>query len=331
MPDGPVLETRGLRKRFGDLVAVDGIDLQIAPGSVHGLLGRNGAGKTTFMRMVLGLLAPDAGAVEVLGRPAAPGDVEARRAVSGFVEEPRFYPYLSARRNLELLSRLDGSAVGATPDEALELVDLAARARDKVGNFSTGMRQRLGIAAALLRSARLVLLDEPTIGLDPANARAVRDLVRELAGRGIALLLSSHNMPEVAEVCDRLTIVHRGRAVWEGDQAALHAAAPDPAYLVWTSDDERASRLAAEHGLAVTAPVRSAARVVTIQGDDAARDAFVLELARSGVAVRRLEPDVSPLEALFTSLTGAPAGDAADAPAAEDADDAEDLEQEDAA
>ncbi|GAA4155669.1 ABC transporter ATP-binding protein [Gryllotalpicola daejeonensis] len=303
MPEDLALETRALTKRFGELIAVNALDLAIAPGSVHGLLGRNGAGKTTLMRMILGLLSPDAGAIELFGRSATPGDVDARARVAGFVEEPRFYPYLSGRRNLELLARLDGRADTRSPEEALELVDLDSRGREKVGNFSTGMRQRLGLAAALLRPAELVVLDEPTIGLDPANARTVRTLIGALSSRGVAVLLSSHNMSEIAEICDRVTIIHEGSRVWEGDQAELLAAAPAPSYRVWTSDDDQASAIARRLEVAVETPRRAATHTITVQGDEGERDGFVLALAQEGIAIRRLEPDVPPLEALFTSLT----------------------------
>lgn len=306
MPDDFTLETHGLTKRFGELIAVDALDLAIAPGSVHGLLGRNGAGKTTLMRMILGLLSPDAGSVHLSGKPAAPGDVVARAAVAGFVEEPRFYPYLSAHRNLELLARLDGLSGLRTPAEALELVDLGGKKREKVGNFSTGMRQRLGLAATLLRAAELVVLDEPTIGLDPANAHTVRTLIGELSARGVAVLLSSHNMTEISEICDRVTIIHGGRTVWEGDQTELHRAAPAPGFRVWTSDDARASVIAQRLAMTVGMPRQARSHGLTVHGDVRERDGFVLELAAAGVAVRRLEPDVPPLEALFTSLTGGP-------------------------
>lgn len=300
-----VLETRAVTKRFGGLLAVDRIDLQVTAGTVHGLLGRNGAGKTTLMRMILGLLAQDSGTVSICGRQAAPGDTASRLEVAGFVEEPRFYPYLSARRNLELLARLNGRAAEKAAIEALELVGLADRGREKVGNFSTGMRQRLGVASALLREARLVVLDEPTIGLDPENARAVRELLRELASRGVAVLLSSHNMSEVAELCTRVTIIRDGKTVWEGTQAELHEAAPTPTFRVRSSDDAAAAQVAARMVMDPQASARLAGReVLTVRGDDAQRDAFVLELARTGVAVRHLEPDIQPLESLFTALTG---------------------------
>lgn len=299
------LETHSLTKRFGDRTVVNDINLQVAPGSVHGLLGRNGAGKTTLLRMILGLLTPDSGRVSLFGRAAAAGDPASRDGVAGFVEEPCFYPYLSAETNLDLLAQLDGPQATLTPKAALELVDLADRRRDKVATFSTGMRQRLGLAAALVRSPRLMVLDEPTIGLDPANAQDVRAQLRALADRGVAVVLSSHNMAEVAEICDHVLIIHGGRTVWEGTQAALHVSAPVPTYRVRTSDDERAAAIARRHAVRVETDRRSSGSApLIIHSDDGQRDAYVLELARAGVAVRHLEPDVPPLEALFTALTG---------------------------
>ena len=229
-PGQLVLETGGLTKRFGETLAVGGIDVAVGEGAVYGLLGRNGAGKTTLLRMILGLLPPDSGVVRIFGQEAGAGDAAARSAVAGFVEEPRFYPYLSARRNVELLAQLDGTGASLSPDEALEMVDLARRGREKVRNFSTGMRQRLGIAAALVRAPRLMILDEPTIGLDPASAIAVRALLREIAGRGGTVFLSSHNMAEVAEICDSVLIIHEGRVVWDGTLERLREQAPAAAY-----------------------------------------------------------------------------------------------------
>lgn len=298
------LEVRQLTKGFGVRLAVDSIELSVAEGSVHGLLGRNGAGKTTLMRMVLGLLTPDSGSIRIFGQDAAAGDVMARESLSGFVEEPRFYPYLSAERNLELLARLDGPQAGMSAAAALELVELVDRRRDKIGGFSTGMRQRLGLAAALMRSPRLLVLDEPTIGLDPTSAQAVRTVLRNLAADGVAVLLSSHNMDEVAELCDRVLIIHEGRSVWEGSQADLHNAAPAPAWRLWTTDDKLAAATAARVRLpmSVGGPKSGGAPLI-VHGDDHARDEFVLALAADSVAVRRLEPDVPPLEWLFAALT----------------------------
>ncbi len=157
--------------------ALDGLDLTVESGRIHGLVGPNGAGKTTLLRVLFGLIRIDAGSVRILGRESAAQGEGIVAGVAGFVEEPRFYPYLTARKNLELLARLDGGVAAPRIDEVLEVVRLSERGGDKVGGFSSGMRQRLGFAAALLRPPRLLLLDEPTAGLDPAGAREMRDLV----------------------------------------------------------------------------------------------------------------------------------------------------------
>jgi ABC-2 type transport system ATP-binding protein len=298
VPADAAVETQDLRKHFGDTLAVDGVSLRVEQGAVRGLLGRNGAGKTTLLRILFGLLPPDGGHVRLFGRDAEPDDVEARSGVSGYVEEPRFYPYLSGRRNLQLLARLDGGD-GARIDEVLERVGLDPSRDAGVGNYSTGMRQRLGLAAALLRQPRLLLLDEPTIGLDPAGARDVRELLQELAGTGVTVLLSSHNMAEVDEICDSVVVIRRGAVVWDGTLERLRAEAPAASHRLWTSDDARALEL----GIGVI-PVGSEGDHLVIRGADEARDRYVLALGAAGIAVRRLEPSVPPLEALFAELTG---------------------------
>src|SRR4051794_37881511 len=203
MLDGAVLTTRGLVKRYGDLVAVDHVSLTVPAGDVYGLLGPNGAGKTTFMRMIFGLIRPDEGSVELFGQRGGPGKGDAVREVAGFVETPRFYGYLSGRANLDVLATLDRRKNDGRIEEVLELVDLADRAQDKVREYSYGMVQRLGVAAALMRSPRLLVLDEPTNGLDPAGIRDMRALVRRLAGSGTTILLSRPKMLEGDGTCRR--------------------------------------------------------------------------------------------------------------------------------
>src|SRR5205807_2235653 len=203
-------------KRYKEVLAVDHVDLSVRTGDVYGFLGPNGAGKTTTLRMALGLITPTAGTVELFGRDPLRDGARALEGVAGFVEAPRFYPYLSGRKNLELLAALDANGAAARIDEVLEIVELAPRAKHRVGGYSHGMRQRLGIAAALLRSPRLLILDEPATGLDPAGIRDMRTLIRRLAGEAITVLLSSHQLPEVQELCDRVAIVNRGRIVYEG-------------------------------------------------------------------------------------------------------------------
>ena len=300
-----------LVKRFESTTAVDGVTLALAEGEVRGLLGPNGAGKTTLLRMLFGLIRPDSGQVELLGRRLDHLGGDALDAVGGFVEEPCFYPYLSGRANLTLLARMDGhTATGADVDDALAHVDLGGRADDRVGGYSTGMRQRLGIAAALIRRPRLLLLDEPTSGLDPAGARAVAALVGELAGSGVAVLLSSHQIGELEKVCDSYTVLRHGRIVWDGTAAELDAKVPASAYALSTGDDERALQIGAETpGVRAQRTARNAL-VLAAQPDDL--DAFVFALGDARIPVRRLELLVSPLESMFFALTSAAGTNALD-------------------
>jgi ABC-2 type transport system ATP-binding protein len=291
LTDVAAVRAVGLVKRFGAAVAVDHVDLRVEAGSVHGLLGPNGAGKTTVLRMLFGLIRPDAGTLHVPDRPA------------GFVESPRFYPYLSGRRNLELLSALDGGAAPGRVDEVLDAVELGERRDHKVGRYSLGMRQRLGVAAALLPAPRLLVLDEPANGLDPAAVRDLHTLIRGLAGQGAAVLMSSHHMGEVEALCDQLTIMRSGSVVYAGSIEQLRAQAPAPAYRLETSDDVQASTLAQSQPA-----LRVAARAgggLTVHAERADLDAYIIGLGRAGVAVRALAAQETPLEALFLSLTGA--------------------------
>ncbi len=291
----------GLVKRYETTCALDGVDLELQEGEVRGLLGPNGAGKTTLLRLLFGLMSLDAGSIELLGRPLVAPDSVALEGVAGFVEDPSFYPYLSGRANLELLAELDDGPGPQTIDTVLEQVELTRASGDRVSGYSTGMRQRLGIAAALLRSPRLLLLDEPTSGLDPAGARAVSLLLRELAGDGVAVLLSSHLIGEIETACDSFTLLRRGRVVWNGTAAQLRAQAPGSAYALTTSDDERAILIAGgRNGLAADWLPDGA---VTITAQEGCLDPYVLALGHANVAVRRLELLVSPLESMFFALT----------------------------
>src|SRR3954464_8271176 len=241
----PVVRAQGLVKRYGEIVAVDHVDLAVPAGAVYGLLGPNGAWKTTFMRMLFGLIRPDAGSVELFGRAEVAGRVEALEDVAGFVETPRFYPYLSGRANLEVLATLDRRDASAERiPELLDQVELSDRAHSKVREYSYGMVQRLGVAAALMRSPRLLVLDEPTNGLDPAGLRDMRALVRRLAGGGITILLSSHNMLEVEEICRHVAIMRRGRSAFDGSMDELRAHADDVQYRLVSSDDALAAEVA---------------------------------------------------------------------------------------
>src|SRR5205823_14076905 len=219
----------------------------VARGDVFGYLGPNGAGKTTSLRMLLGLIRPTSGEARLFGRDPLSDGAKALEGVAGFVEGPRFYPYLSGRKNLRLLADLDGNGAKGRIDELLELVELRDRANDKVGNYSHGMKQRLGIAASLLRAPRLLLLNEPTTGLDPAGMRDMRALVKRLAGEGITIMLSSHLLSEVEELCNRVAIIRSGRIVYEGTLADLKATAA-AGYRLRTTDPERARAVCVAQG-----------------------------------------------------------------------------------
>jgi ABC-2 type transport system ATP-binding protein len=299
--NAPALKAWGLSKRFGDVEALDGVDLGVDRGEVRGLLGPNGAGKTTLLRIVLGLVRSDGGGVELFGRPLEERDPPGLHGVAGFVEEPRFYPYLSGRRSLELLARLDGGDAAGRVGELLELVGLDERGERRVGTYSTGMRQRLGLAAALLDRPQLLVLDEPTIGLDPVGTREFGAVLRSLADEGIGVLLSSHDMDQVAGICDSVTIVASGRVVWDGEIARLEHDAPAPEHRLETSDDHAALALSAAAPGVDLRRASDGGLIVTAGSEEL--DALVLSLAAEGIAVRRLEEVRSSVEAMFLALT----------------------------
>jgi ABC-2 type transport system ATP-binding protein len=291
------IEARGLVKRYGDITAVDQVDLTVGAGDVYGYLGPNGAGKTTSLRMLLGLIRPDEGSARLFGRDPLLEGARALDGVAGFVEAPRFYPYLSGRRNLELVAALDGDGAEYRIDEALDTVDLADRAKDKVGGYSHGMRQRLGIAGALLRAPRLLLLDEPTTGLDPAGMRDMRALIRRLADQGMTVLLSSHLMGEVEELCDRVAIVGSGRVLYEGalDELITGVAAR---YELRTTDDAQAAELAARLG-----EVTQLSDGLSFAGDERTAAELSIALGRAGIGITALVPRTPTLEQLFFQMT----------------------------
>jgi ABC-2 type transport system ATP-binding protein len=306
-PSALPVKARGLVKRYGEVLAVDHIDLNVQAGDVYGFLGPNGAGKTTTLRMALGLITPTEGAVELFGRDPMRHGAAALEGVAGFVEAPRFYPYLTGRRNLELLAALDGDGAKQRINEVLDVVELAPRAKHKVGGYSHGMRQRLGIAAALLRRPRLLILDEPATGLDPAGMRDMRALIRRLAGEGITVLLSSHQLPEVQELCDRVAIVDKGRVVYEGALSELRRQG-GAGYRLRTTDNTRALALAVEEPGIHDA--RAVDGYVSIQADERDIGELSLALGRDGVAILALSPELATLEDLFFRLTeGAHHGD----------------------
>ena len=267
---------------------------------MYGFLGPNGAGKTTTLRMALGLITPTEGTVELFGRDPMRDGARALEGVAGFVEAPRFYPYMTGRKNLQLLAALDGASASERVEEVLAIVELTPRGKHKVGGYSHGMRQRLGIAAALLRRPRLLILDEPATGLDPAGMRDMRVLIRRLADEGITVLLSSHQLPEVQELCDRVAIVDRGKVVYEGALADLRRQG-GAGYRLRTTDDARALELmrgrrgiehpvVGEHGIAFQAEESDVADLSLALGD-------------AGVGILALTPELATLEDLFFRLT----------------------------
>ena len=214
----PIIQLRGLRKQYGDFVAVDGLDLTVNEGDVYGFLGPNGAGKSTTIRMMLSLIKPTSGTIELFGMPLETHRNEILRRIGAIVERPDFYNYLSARRNLELLGRLSGADVSRqNVMRILDIVGLAERAESKVKTFSHGMKQRLGIAQALLHDPDLIVLDEPTTGLDPHGMVDIRRIIIDLASEhGKTVLLSSHILPEVELTATRMVIINHGKAIVEG-------------------------------------------------------------------------------------------------------------------
>jgi ABC-2 type transport system ATP-binding protein len=297
--DASPIEARSLVKRYGELTAVDHVELTVERGDVFGYLGPNGAGKTTSLRMMLGLIAPSEGAVRLFGRDPNADGARALEGVAGFVEGPRFYPYLSGRRNLRLLADLDGGAATSRIDEVLDVVDLRDRAKDRVGGYSHGMRQRLGIAASLLRDPKLLLLDEPTTGLDPAGMRDMRELVKRLAAEGITILLSSHILAEVEELCNRVAIIRKGRIIYEGGLDDLLQSSGGE-YRLRTSDPERARTLLLAHGVAGIELVEGELR---FRAEPAEVESLSVALGRAGVGIAALVPHTATLEELFLGMT----------------------------
>jgi len=300
MSDMLAVNAVDITKRYGSLVAVNRLTMQVAEGEVYGVLGPNGAGKTTFLRMLFGLIRPDAGRLEILGRSWQADGTRALDGVAGFIESPKFYPYLSGLRNLQLLAGLDGEGARDRIRAALDVVDLTGREGDKVGGYSFGMRQRLGVAASLLREPRLLVLDEPANGLDPAGIRDMRALVKRLAASGLTVLLSSHNMDEVEEICDNVTIMRTGDVVYHGTIDRLREQAPQQAHRIRTSDDATALVIGQSHpNLSLVAHDEA----LHVRADQAVIDGYVARLISAGIALRSLSLDEAPLEALFFMLT----------------------------
>jgi ABC-type multidrug transport system ATPase subunit len=310
--DGAAIRTEGLTKRFGGIEAVRDLDLEVREGDLFGFLGPNGSGKTTTVRMLLGLVFPTAGRVELLGQPMPRAGRTALAQVGSLVEGPAFYPHLSGRANLSLFDAAGPG--GGRADRrrriagALDRVGLDTVGRRPVKAYSSGMRQRLGLAAALLRSPRLLVLDEPTNGLDPQGMREIRDLLAELVAAGTTVFLSSHLLAEVELICTRAAIVNHGRLVAQDRVEALLA--PTGRVRVTTPEPGRASELASGLPGVELGERRGDALVVHLDGTTP--EALNRRLVAGGVPVRELVVERPSLEDVFLALTGS--GGSADSP-----------------
>ncbi|MFD7444404.1 ABC transporter ATP-binding protein [Streptomyces sp. NPDC059909] len=305
--DRPIaIRARAIAKSFGDVVALDGIDLDVTQGQIHGLIGPNGAGKTTLLGLLLGLSVADSGRLEVLGTPVGRA-LDAPDGVAGFVDGPALYPSLTPRQNLAALAALRGhDARTAEVDDVLAEVGLTGVADERTRGFSLGMRQRLGLAAALLTKPRLLVLDEPSNGLDPAGKKHVHGVLNRLAADGTAVVLSSHNMDDLETLCSEVTILATGRVVFSGPLSKLATDNRELDYRLLTSDPQAARRVADDApGIQVLedAGVRQDAELLVVRALVPALDELVVRLVAKGVALRELTPVVSPLEAAFLALT----------------------------
>jgi ABC-2 type transport system ATP-binding protein len=299
------IASSGLTKRFrGGQLAVDHVDLVVPRGSVYGFLGPNGSGKTTTIRMLLGLAYATGGTAELLGVPMPRGATTVLSRVGSLVEGPAFYPYLSGWDNLARYDAADRTATAATArariGEALERVGLTAAARKRYRNYSLGMKQRLAIAAALLAPRDLIILDEPTNGLDPQGTREVRILVRQIAADGITVFVSSHLLAEVEQVSTHVGVMRLGKLVFQGELGELRRTAA-PRVAVRTGDVAAAAEVLAKLGL--PDPVEGD-DLVTAELGDTAPEKITAELVHAGVGVRALTVEAPSLEDLFVGLTG---------------------------
>jgi ABC-type multidrug transport system ATPase subunit len=294
--NGLVVETRGLTKRYGDaILAVDGLDLRVRRGEVYGFLGPNGAGKTTTLRMLLGLVRPTSGRASILGAP--PGTPQGLARIGAMVESPGFYPYLSGRDNLRVVARYAGVAEERVAT-VLGEVGLSARAGDRFSAYSTGMKQRLGLAAALLKDPNLLILDEPTNGLDPAGMAEMRSFIRSLGEDGRTVVLSSHLMGEVEHVSDRVGVIRGGSLVAEGTVEELRGRA---GLRVRAEPVAEAARL-----VAALPDVDNVTRVdglLDVAVDTARAPQINHMLVDAGIAVSELYPQKTSLEDVFLELT----------------------------
>ncbi len=296
MTDNIVIETKALTKRYRPgIVAVDGLSMNVKRGEVYGFVGPNGAGKTTTLRMLLGLVHPTSGDCSVLGHK--PGSPEVLARIGTIVETPAFYPYLCGRDNLKVLARL-ASVPYSRIDPALKEVDLLDRAQDKFKNYSLGMKQRLGMAAALLKDPELLILDEPTNGLDPAGMAEMRGLIRELGRGERTVLLSSHLMGELEQICDRIGVIKKGKIIAEG---ALDELRHGSRLKVKAEPLARAQELLG--AMPGVGKIEQDTDALMVEADPASAAAINRSLVEAGIEVSELYMMKLSLENVFLDLT----------------------------
>jgi len=294
------LQTEELTKRFGARTAVDRLTMRVDRGDIYGFLGPNGAGKSTTLRMLLGLVRPTSGVIKFPVRGSAWEYLRARSRVGAIIETPAFYENFPGRRNLQLLASLSGGVSKKRVEEVLEIVELRDRARDPVKVYSYGMRQRLGIAQALLPTPDLIILDEPTNGLDPQGIQQTRNLIRRLRDElKLTVLLSSHLLTEIEQLCNRVGIIHEGRLLYEGGPDAL--VAPASLYKIRVDDLSRAfDLLTKESGVTVS---RNGTEFLHLDADSESIPAVNALLVAHGIKVYELSPAQESLEEAFLRLT----------------------------
>jgi ABC-type multidrug transport system ATPase subunit len=297
MKNDVILQTHELKKAFGTVRAVDGISLSVARGQVYGFLGPNGSGKTTTIGMILGLLHPTSGSISLFGELVTPYHTRALKRVGALMGAPALLPYMSARQNLELLSRLSPKTQSTRIEEVLELVGLAGDAKRRAGQFSTGMKQRLGIAMSLLHEPELLILDEPTNGMDPAGMFDIRNLLSNLSDQGVTVFISSHLLHEIEQICDRVAVLKQGRMIAEGqvsdlidENKTVKLRVPSPKQTVQLLQQ-----------LSDCLDIRSNGAYVTVSGLQSER--IVAHLVSNGVVPSEVKTEGLDLEHIYLQLT----------------------------
>jgi ABC-2 type transport system ATP-binding protein len=307
--DGAVLDCSDLVKRFGGRTVVDGVSFHVAAGETYGLLGPNGAGKTTTISMICGLLRPDGGTITVAGRSIRPDDPEGKSAIGLVPQDIALYPDLNARENLHFFGRLQGLGrreLGTRIAAVLDLVGLADRADDRVETYSGGMKRRANIAVALLHEPPLLILDEPTVGVDPQSRNAILESIEELGGAGLSVLYTTHYMEEAERLCDRIGIIDEGRLVAEGSRSELVHSIKQRSHLKLTGTGPLGDLATAARRLdgIGTATLTDGTLDLLVEDVGLTLGPVIEEADRAGVTIGGLEVVEPDLEAVFLELTG---------------------------